>query len=55
MGVTALWEKIKPGVLAEMDGRGNWLAALAERMKTAIAEIAASKSFHRLGREEEKE
>jgi|HubBroStandDraft_4_1064222.scaffolds.fasta_scaffold1042602_2 hypothetical protein len=55
MGATVLWEKIKPGVLAEMDARGNWLAALAERMKTAIAEIAATKSFQRLGREEEKE
>jgi hypothetical protein len=55
MGATALWEKIKPGVLAEMDARGSWLAALAARMKTAIAEIAATKSFQRLGREEEKE
>jgi hypothetical protein len=55
MGATALWEKIKPAVRAEMEQQEVRFAALAALLKAGIAEVAVAKSSQRFGREEEKE
>jgi hypothetical protein len=55
MGATTLWKKIKPAVRAEMEQQEVWFAAWADRLKAGIAEVAATKSSQRFGREEEKE
>jgi len=55
MGATAIWEKIRPMVRNEVKGQQNWFADWTARVKTAVAEIAATKSSQRFGREEEKE
>lgn len=55
MGTTAQWEKARRAVRAEAKEQRNWFAALAARIRTVVARIAATKSFQRLGREEEKE
>jgi hypothetical protein len=55
MGATAFWEKIRPVVRDEVKEQRNWFAEWMTGVKTAVAEIAATKSSQRLGREEEKE
>ena len=55
MTATAFREKIRPMVRDEVKEQWNWFAEWMTRVKTAVAEIAATKSFQRLGREEEKE
>jgi hypothetical protein len=55
MGATAFREKIRPVVRTEGKELRNWIGAWMMKMKTVIAEIAATKSSQRLGREEEKE
>ena len=55
MGVTALWEKIRPAILAGMEDRGGWFAAWMARLKAGVAEIAAVRSSQQFGRKEEKE
>jgi hypothetical protein len=55
MGATAFWEKLRPMIRNEALEQENWFAEWTARVKTVVAEIAATKSSQRLGREEEKE
>jgi hypothetical protein len=55
MGSAGFREKIRPMVRDEVKEEGNWFAEWMTGVKTVVAEIAATKSFQRLGREEEKE
>jgi hypothetical protein len=55
MGAAAFWEKVKPVVRAELQEQEKWFAAWIVRLRTGVAEIAATKSSQQFGREEEKE
>jgi hypothetical protein len=55
MGAPAFWEKIRPMVRNEVHEQRDWFSEWTARVKTAVADIAATKSSQRLGREEEKE
>jgi len=55
MGAAAFWEKVKPVVRAEMESQEKWFVAWIVRLRTGVAEIAATKSSQQFGREKEKE
>ena len=52
MRAAALWEKIRPTVLAGVAEQEKRIAEWMARVKSGVAEIAAAKSFQQFGREE---
>ncbi len=55
MAATGSLEKRKPAFRTGMKELRKWFAAGIAVLKAGVAEIAAAKSFHQFGREEEKE
>jgi hypothetical protein len=55
MGAAAILEKIKPAARAWAEEHTGWFAAWIARLRAAVAEIAAAKSFQQYRRDEEKE